>query len=78
MSKRDYELGEAELEVLRILWEDGPLTVREVLARLLKLNHERHEEETRQVPQAKTKGSRGRKKQKTDPGDLPLFGTEGA
>ena len=34
MSKRDYELGEAELEVLRILWEVGPLTVREVLERL--------------------------------------------
>lgn len=54
------------------------LARREVLARLLKLNHERHEVETRQVPQAKTKGSRGRKKQKTDPGDLPLLGTEGA
>lgn len=51
---------------------------REVLARLLKLNHERHEEETRQVPQAKTKGSRGRKTQKTDSGNLPLLGTEGA
>ncbi|MBS0198046.1 MAG: BlaI/MecI/CopY family transcriptional regulator [Planctomycetes bacterium] len=38
MSKRDYELGEAELEVLRILWENGPLTVRDVLARL----HERN------------------------------------
>jgi hypothetical protein len=50
---------------------------REVLARLLKLNHERHEEETRQVPQAKPKGSRGRKKQRTDPGDLPLLGMEG-
>jgi len=34
MSKRDYELGEAELEVMRILWEHGPLTVRDVLARL--------------------------------------------
>lgn len=50
---------------------------REVLARLLKLNHERYQEETRQVPQATTKGSRGREKQKTDPGDLPLLGTEG-
>lgn len=49
---------------------------REVLARLLKLNHERHEEEARQVPQAKTKASRGRKKQKTDPGDVPLLGME--
>lgn len=51
---------------------------REVLARLLKLNHERHEKESRQVPQGKAKGSRGRKKQKSDLGDLPLFGKEGA
>jgi hypothetical protein len=51
---------------------------REVLQRLLKLNHKRHEAETRRGPMAKTKGSRGHKKQKTDPGDLPLLGTEGA
>lgn len=34
MAKRDYELGEAELAVLRVLWDDGPLTVREVMERL--------------------------------------------
>lgn len=34
MAKRDYELGEAELEVLRILWDCGPLTVRDVLTHL--------------------------------------------
>lgn len=34
MAKRDIELGEAELSVLRALWEAGPLTVREVMARL--------------------------------------------
>lgn len=37
MAKRDYELGEAELEVLRVLWDDGRQTVREVMTRL----HER-------------------------------------
>lgn len=37
MAKRDVELGEAELAVLRVLWEGGPRTVREVMARL----HER-------------------------------------
>lgn len=37
MAKRDYELGEAELAVLRVLWDHGPLTVREVMTRL----HER-------------------------------------
>jgi len=37
MSKRDYELGEAELAVLRALWDGGPQTVRDVMARL----HER-------------------------------------
>ena len=50
---------------------------REVLQRLLKLNYDRHEVETHQVPQAKTNGSRGRKKQKSDHGKLPLLGTEG-
>ena len=34
MASRQYELGEAELEVLKVLWEHGPGTVREVLAHL--------------------------------------------
>lgn len=34
MSEREYELGDAELEVLKALWDDGPGTVREVLERL--------------------------------------------
>jgi len=34
MSKRDYELADAELAVLRVLWEHGPQTVREVMNRL--------------------------------------------
>lgn len=34
MSQREYELGDAELEVLKCLWDDGPGTVREVLNRL--------------------------------------------
>lgn len=37
MARRDYELGEAELAVLRVLWDHGPLTVREVMQHL----HER-------------------------------------
>ncbi len=37
MGKRDYDLGEAELEVLRVLWDSGAQTVREVMTRL----HER-------------------------------------
>lgn len=37
MAKRDYELGDAELAVLRVLWDQGPQTVREVMMRL----HER-------------------------------------
>ncbi len=37
MSRRDYELGEAELAVLRVLWDFGPQTVREVMEHL----HER-------------------------------------
>jgi predicted transcriptional regulator len=36
MAQRDYELGEAELQVLRALWEGGPATVREVLNHLHK------------------------------------------
>jgi len=37
MTERQYELGEAELGVLKVLWEHGPATVREVLEHL----HER-------------------------------------
>lgn len=31
MTLREYELGDAELEVLKVLWDDGPATVRSVL-----------------------------------------------
>lgn len=31
MAKRDYMLGDAELEVLKVLWDQGPMTVRGVL-----------------------------------------------
>lgn len=34
MAKRELELGEAELAVLRALWDGGPQTVREVMTRL--------------------------------------------
>ena len=34
MPPRDSDLGHAELEVLRALWDLGPVTVREVLAHL--------------------------------------------
>lgn len=37
MSKKPVELGEAELAVMRVLWDEGPLTVRDVMNRL----HER-------------------------------------
>lgn len=37
MARRDYELGEAETAVLRVLWDHGPMTVREVMEHL----HER-------------------------------------
>lgn len=37
MPPKDVELGEAELQVLRVLWDHGPATVREVLEQL----HER-------------------------------------
>ncbi len=30
MVERQYELGDAELEVLRVLWDRGPCTVRQV------------------------------------------------
>lgn len=31
MAEREYDLGSAELEVLRVLWDEGPATVREVM-----------------------------------------------
>ncbi len=34
MSQREFELGEAELQVLKALWDAGPATVREVMIRL--------------------------------------------
>jgi len=34
MSDRHHELGRAELEVLKSLWDTGPATVREVLSHL--------------------------------------------
>lgn len=34
MAKKQIELGEAELAVMRALWEGGPQTVREVMNRL--------------------------------------------
>jgi len=34
MAQREYDLGEAELEVLRVLWDEGSGTVREVMNRL--------------------------------------------
>lgn len=34
MAERQYELGDAELEILKILWSEGSLTVRDVLTRL--------------------------------------------
>ncbi len=34
MAKRQYELGTAELQILRVLWSAGPCTVRDVLERL--------------------------------------------
>lgn len=37
MAKREIELGDAELDVLKVLWDHGPQTVREVMERL----HER-------------------------------------
>ena len=36
MGLRDHELGDAELQVLRALWDHGPATVREVLAHVHK------------------------------------------
>lgn len=34
MAQREYDLGAAELEVLKALWDEGPATVREVLNHL--------------------------------------------
>lgn len=34
MVQRQYELGDAELEVLKVLWDEGPATVRQVLTAL--------------------------------------------
>lgn len=34
MADRQFELGDAELEVLKLLWDNGPATVRDVLTRL--------------------------------------------
>lgn len=34
MTAREYELGSAELEVLKVLWDEGPANVRKVLDRL--------------------------------------------
>lgn len=34
MGQREYELGESELQVLRALWDSGPVTVRDVLNHL--------------------------------------------
>ena len=34
MAQREYDLGAAELEVLKVLWDEGPATVREVLNHL--------------------------------------------
>ena len=35
MASRKYSLGTAELEVLKVLWDQGPTTVREVLNLLI-------------------------------------------
>ena len=34
MTDRQYDLGVAELEVLKALWDEGPSTVRQVMERL--------------------------------------------
>ncbi len=34
MTQRQYELGDAELEILKVLWDHGSATVRDVLTRL--------------------------------------------
>ncbi len=39
MAERQYEPGDAELEVLKVLWDHGPATVREVLTHLHQRGH---------------------------------------
>ena len=34
MAERQYELGDAELDVLKVLWEHGPAPVRDVMTHL--------------------------------------------
>ena len=34
MGQRDFDLGDAELEVLAVLWDEGPTAVRQVMNRL--------------------------------------------
>ena len=34
MAQKQYELGDAELGILKVLWDHGPATVREVLTHL--------------------------------------------
>ncbi len=34
MAERQYELGDAELQVLKVLWEHGPAPVRDVMTHL--------------------------------------------
>lgn len=34
MAERQYDLGNAELQILKTLWESGPVTVRDVLTTL--------------------------------------------
>ncbi|UCE59516.1 MAG: BlaI/MecI/CopY family transcriptional regulator [Phycisphaerales bacterium] len=34
MTSRQYDLGGAELEVLKVLWDEGPVTVRDVMTHL--------------------------------------------
>lgn len=40
MAKRDYMLGDAELEVLKVLWDHGPMTVREALGILQQMGRD--------------------------------------
>jgi BlaI family penicillinase repressor len=40
VDERQYSIGEAELEVLKVLWERGPGTVREINARLQPRGHQ--------------------------------------
>jgi BlaI family transcriptional regulator, penicillinase repressor len=40
VGERQYSIGEAELEVLKVLWEHGPGTVREINARLEQRGHQ--------------------------------------